>query len=207
MGKAFAAREDVAEHRQFSSKDRKKMAAKGQAMSGGGFPIRNAEDLKNAIQAIGRASNPGAARAHIIKRAKALGLTDLIPDSWGGSASQSTDLEEFLQHHGIKGMRWGVRRSKSALAKVSQRRTGRNVEDLSDDELRKVVNRMNLEQQYKSLNSRTNKSLAKVGAAFVGGLALNVAKNTIQNQAQAKISAAIAAKTAAKVAAKKAAGG
>lgn len=75
--------------REFSADQRKKMADKGQTMSGGGFPIANESDLKNAIQAIGRASDPAAAKAHIIKRAKALGLTRLLPDGWLDSMSEA----------------------------------------------------------------------------------------------------------------------
>lgn len=69
---------------------RKKLAAKGQAMSDGGtgsggrYPIRNAADLKKAIQAVGRtpADKRAAVKAHIKRRAAALGLSKLIPDSW-----------------------------------------------------------------------------------------------------------------------------
>jgi hypothetical protein len=61
---------------------RKKMAKKGTAMPDGSFPIANASDLRNAIQAIGRAKDPAAAKSHIKRRAKALGLSDLIPDGW-----------------------------------------------------------------------------------------------------------------------------
>src|SRR5215831_4189343 len=46
---------------------------KGQAMPGGRFPIRNAADLANAKQAVGRAKNPGPVKAFINRRAKALG--------------------------------------------------------------------------------------------------------------------------------------
>lgn len=67
--------------RDFSEKRRKKLAKKGAAMPGGGFPIVNKEDLGNARQAIGRAKNPGAARSHIRKRAKALGVK--LPKKWG----------------------------------------------------------------------------------------------------------------------------
>ena len=51
-------------------------------MKHGGFPILSAKDLDNAIQAIGRAKNPAAAKAHIKKRAKALGASGKIPVSW-----------------------------------------------------------------------------------------------------------------------------
>jgi hypothetical protein len=66
--------------REFSQGKRKKLAKTGAAMPGGGFPIVNKEDLANARQAIGRAKNPSAARAHIRTRAKALGVS--LPSTW-----------------------------------------------------------------------------------------------------------------------------
>ena len=71
-----------AEKRDFSDKEREQMASEGTAMPDGSFPIANEQDLRNAIRAVGRAKDPGAAKAHIKRRAKALGRTDLIPDSW-----------------------------------------------------------------------------------------------------------------------------
>ena len=66
--------------RNFDAEQRKKAAASGAAMPGGGFPIMNAEDLHNAMQAVGRAKDPEKAKAHIRARAKALGLeSELTP--------------------------------------------------------------------------------------------------------------------------------
>lgn len=79
---SFFMEQIVLEGRDFSTDQRNKMAKSGEAMSHGGFPIKNAQDLKNAIQAIGRAKNPAAAKAHIKKRAAALGLTKLLPEGW-----------------------------------------------------------------------------------------------------------------------------
>src|SRR5579859_704988 len=71
----------------FTEKQREHLAKTGAAMPGGGFPIRNAEDLHHAMEAIGRAKDPEAARAHIRERAKALGLESELSasfkDSWG----------------------------------------------------------------------------------------------------------------------------
>ncbi len=58
------------------------MAANGQAMPDGSYPIPDKAGLEDAIQAIGRAKNPVPAKRHIAKRANALGATDLIPESW-----------------------------------------------------------------------------------------------------------------------------
>jgi hypothetical protein len=51
------------------------------------FPIRNADDLDNAIRAVGRvkpATDEARAkvRRYIIARAKALGLQSRLPDTW-----------------------------------------------------------------------------------------------------------------------------
>lgn len=68
--------------RDVSTKEREKLAEKKKALPDGGFPIANAGDLKNAIRAIGRAKDPAAAKAHIKRRAKELGLEKLIPPNW-----------------------------------------------------------------------------------------------------------------------------
>lgn len=81
--------------RQFSQAERDADAKSGAAMPGGGFPIKNGSDLSNAIQAVGRAKNPAAAKAHIKERARALGLSDKIPDSWG--KADMRDRAEILQ--------------------------------------------------------------------------------------------------------------
>lgn len=70
------------EKRDVSTAEREKLADKGQALPDGSFPIANVGDLKNAIRAIGRAKDPAKAKAHIKRRAKALGQSQLIPDSW-----------------------------------------------------------------------------------------------------------------------------
>lgn len=68
--------------RTFTQAQRDEAERKGESMAGGGFPVANESDLRNAIRAIGRAKNPAAARAHIKTRAKSLGLSDMIPDTW-----------------------------------------------------------------------------------------------------------------------------
>lgn len=68
--------------REFSDEQREHLANTGAAMPGGGFPIENTGDLKNAIHAVGRAKDPDAAKAHIKARAKALGAEGLLPDTW-----------------------------------------------------------------------------------------------------------------------------
>lgn len=83
LAKADAAGEpDPVAKRTFTAEQRRERAANGHAMKDGSFPIDNKDDLRNAIQAIGRAKNPDAARRHIISRARALGAEAALPDSW-----------------------------------------------------------------------------------------------------------------------------
>jgi hypothetical protein len=70
------------EKRDYSAATRRRMAEEGTAMRDGSFPIANETDLRNAIQSVGRASDYDAARRHIIRRARALGLTELLPEDW-----------------------------------------------------------------------------------------------------------------------------
>lgn len=91
--------------RKFSTKQRKAAAKSGAAMKDGSFPIQNEQDLKNAIRAVGRASNPAAAKAHIIKRAKALGLTKLLPNDWA-ALEAPTEAELAYVYESLGVLNW-----------------------------------------------------------------------------------------------------
>ncbi len=70
------------EKRVYTDETRQEYAERGIAMEDGSYPIRDVGDLKNAIQAFGRAKDPKATKKHIKKRAAALEATDLLPDNW-----------------------------------------------------------------------------------------------------------------------------
>jgi hypothetical protein len=72
-------------------KQGKAMPAPGQGRPGR-FNIRNAGELNDAIRAVGRVKPPTPAarakvRRFIMTRAKALGLSSKIPDSWNPDGS------------------------------------------------------------------------------------------------------------------------
>lgn len=63
-------------------------------------------------------------------------------------------VQDYLDHHGIKGQRWGVRRRSPHNDSFVPRM---NPKKLSDAELRAAVTRMNMEQQFSRLSSKPTK--------------------------------------------------
>jgi hypothetical protein len=77
-----------------SRDEREKLAKKGEAMKDGSFPIRNVEDLKNAISSYGRSKEADRAkvRKFIEKRANALKVRHMIPAEWKELSSKEAAL-------------------------------------------------------------------------------------------------------------------
>lgn len=73
---------EIALKRAYNEESRMDMAKRGMAMADGSYPIKDEADLRNAIQAFGRAKDKEATKKHIMKRAMDLGLEDLIPENW-----------------------------------------------------------------------------------------------------------------------------
>lgn len=82
------------------------------------------------------------------------------------------NYEDFLQHYGVLGMKWGHRKARSTSSSNKKPRSTKNTttskpkpkqtqRELSDEELRAVINRMRLEREYADLQYRAS-SRAKV---------------------------------------------
>lgn len=82
-----------------SMKSRKKLAGEGKALPDGSYPIRNVEELKDAIQAYGRSkpSKRALVRRHIMKRARGLDRPDLIPDKWKSAGLIDDDIVDDIK--------------------------------------------------------------------------------------------------------------
>ena len=92
-----------------------------------------------------------------------------------------------MYHHGIKGMKWGVRRHQNpdgTLTSAGKKRKNNyssEAKSMSDDELRSRINRMNLEKRYMDLTGNTSKVSKVLGnvsrVSSAGNNAGNIAKN------------------------------
>lgn len=83
---------EIALKRAFSEERRMELAKEGMAMEDGSYPIVSEADLRNAIQAFGRAKDKAETKKHIMKRAKELDLESLIPENWkSGSMEKAGD--------------------------------------------------------------------------------------------------------------------
>ena len=90
---------EIAIKQAFSEERRMELAKDGTALEDGSYPIVSETDLRNAIQAYGRAKDKEAAKKHIMKRAQALKLESLIPGNWlagGDEKSQDVSDAEFM---------------------------------------------------------------------------------------------------------------
>lgn len=92
-----------------------------------------------------------------------------------------------LYHHGVKGMKWGVIRDKLKEGGSSATKTANKIDtskpkkvrldlnNMSDEDLRKKVNRELLERQYNDLfapptKAEKGKAAAKTALAVAGGV-------------------------------------
>lgn len=120
------------------------------------------------------------------------GLTNENLDINGGEF-----MSDFIYHHGVKGMKWGVRKDKKSGSSSGKKTVRRKIvksqdaleydrlkkkkrAELSNDELRKVNTRGKLLQENKKINPGTiAKGVVLVGAAAaVLGAATKLYNNT-----------------------------
>lgn len=85
-----------------------------------------------------------------------------------------------LMHYGVKGMKWGVRKKRIKDAKKWTSKKQAKIDGMSDDQLRRINNRIRLEKEYRQLTqTRMERYRNKAGKA-----AEEAAFNTLQNVLQ-----------------------
>jgi 8-oxo-dGTP diphosphatase len=88
----------------FTHEERKDLTKKGEAMPNGKYPIRNRQDLKDAIRLSGSSSMPKEdVKKWIKKRAKELNLEDELPEDWKVEKTMDTEDAHTLQRESLDG--------------------------------------------------------------------------------------------------------
>ena len=88
----------------FTHEERKDLAKKGEAMPNGKYPIRNRQDLKDAIRLFGSSSmSKEDVKKWIKKRAKELNLEDELPENWKVEKTMDTEDAHTLQRESLDG--------------------------------------------------------------------------------------------------------
>lgn len=107
-----------------------------------------------------------------------------------------------LMHHGILGQKWGVRRTPAQLStssssekkstsasneKAKDKKESSNssstktVKELTDDELREKISRMELEKKYKDLSKTSATNEVSRGKKFAMDVLEDIGKKTLSN--------------------------
>lgn len=82
--------------------------------------------------------------------------------------------DNHLIHYGVLGMKWGIRRKSKSSVTTSKSSKSRSVKDLSDAELRQILNRHQMEKQYAQITAKEKSA----GVKFVSDVLTNAAKQT-----------------------------
>lgn len=97
-----------------------------------------------------------------------------------------------LYHHGVQGMKWGVRRDRSKIRKGHKKRPEphddykrahdkKSVKYMSDAELRERNNRLNAERQYQTLTKRKSTGAKVIGGIIAAGTTVGSIITTYKN--------------------------
>lgn len=104
----------------------------------------------------------------------------------------SLEYDTYLAHHGIKGMRWGHRKDKYKEAAQRHRRRPesstwkpKEAGNLSDEELRRRLTRLQQEKQYKEMTAgraaRARKWIGKTAGKVLVATAIGVLAGSARN--------------------------
>lgn len=96
------------------------------------------------------------------------------------------EIDEILAHAGVKGMKWGKRKSRTIVkeAKVVGRIKKKSSKELTNQQLERSIKRMRLEKQYNELNPKGISKGMKIAGAIV---AVGTTATTIYNFANSPL--------------------
>ena len=134
--------------------------------------------------ATGNVSRAGGALGYQGAKAAGIALTEreLLAKAVKGARKikRVVQHDDVLAHYGVRGMRWGIRKSRIKGAKRWTSKKQAKIDGMSDDQLRRVNNRLRLEKEYRQLTqTRMERYRAKAGKVVE-----EAAANTLQNALQ-----------------------
>ncbi len=94
---------------------------------------------------------------------------------------------DILEHYGTKGMKWGVRKVRGS-AKGKGKSARKTAKTLTNKELKKRVDRLNMEKQYTELSNKKNATTTSRGKAFVTKILVTAGKQKMQQLATKAVS-------------------
>lgn len=159
------------------------------------LPVRTPDGVLNrngvhaAAAALAGARNPVKAPQQKIDAAKKalIGLYKQLNEDPPPSLTHDDVALEFLEHHGVKGQKWGVRhtpkpsRHTSSDAKRVAALRKRKSHELTNKQLKLLNERMNLEKNFRKLNPGPIAKGIALATAILGGVELGVRAFNIYN--------------------------
>ena len=187
LGKTYATDATLAEAaRRYYKKGHNKRMGHSELMHYGvkgmkwGVRRRARRDAKEYTQAKMYYGEGAGNRRKLIKATVKTRSKDPFYKSEFDKGKRVVQHDDVLAHYGIKGMRWGIRKSRIKGAKRWISKKQAKIDGMSDDQLRRVNNRLRLEKEYRQLTqTRMERYRAKAGKVFE-----EAAANTLQNALQ-----------------------
>lgn len=191
--------DDVPSHWKLDISDREHCIAAKAALGPHGYRGRRVQIPEDALPGVVRKLNAACKR---------FGLDPFTESSVSQSDIQNGN--DDLEHFGIIGMKWGVRRDRKELNRLAGRKSKtveskesrqKSINEMSDAELRTRLNRLQMEKQYhqlleqkangfsdaqESAGEKYAKAFANKAVDKAGTLALDLAFNYVVKPAVAK---------------------
>lgn len=129
-----------------------------------------------------------------------------------------SNVDKFLEHYGVAGMKWGVRKARNEEArkeafkakstdakkatKIREKASSKGTDSVSNKDLQDAINRMNLEVNYSRLSEQTRKKSRgeKVANFLLKDVAEVEVKRVVKAQAAITVEKALESKGQAELA-------